>query len=70
MKATIGDRIVVLRRGEQGVARDGEITGVPNPDGSPPYRVRWSDTGHVSLVFPGPDARVTHYQHRGHDAPE
>jgi hypothetical protein len=27
-------------------------------DGEPPYRVRWTDTGHEGLVFPGPDAEV------------
>ncbi|MFF9208831.1 MULTISPECIES: DUF1918 domain-containing protein [unclassified Streptomyces] len=30
------------------------------------YDVRWSDTGHVTWVFPGPDARVHHY---GGEAP-
>ena len=25
-------------------------------DGSPPYVVRWSDTGDQALFFPGPDA--------------
>lgn len=62
MQATVGDRISILRHDEHGVFRDGEIIEVTNPEGSPPYYVRWSDDGHVSLFFPGPDARVTHYE--------
>jgi hypothetical protein len=37
--------------------REGLITDVPHPDGSPPYLVRWLD-GHEALVFPGPDSRI------------
>jgi hypothetical protein len=44
--------------------RDGEIVSV-GPDGGPPYRVRWSDTGVESLFFPGPDAHVQHLEHEG-----
>ncbi len=40
--------------------RDAEILDVTHPDGSPPYRVRWSDTGREALVFPGPDAHIEH----------
>lgn len=40
------------------VVRDGDVIGVEHADGSPPYRVRWSNTGHESLFFPGPDASV------------
>ena len=41
-----------------GPVRDGEIIAVEHEDGSPPYRVRWSDNGHESLFFPGPDAQI------------
>lgn len=27
-------------------------------DGRPPYTVRWLETGHEAIVFPGPDAEV------------
>jgi hypothetical protein len=37
--------------------RDGEILRV-GPDGSGPFLVRWSDDGHETLFFPGPDAHV------------
>jgi hypothetical protein len=56
----IGDRLVVRSQETGRVRRDGEIVGPHHPDGSPPYDVRWPDTGTVPLVFPGPDAHVTH----------
>lgn len=62
MYAAVGDRIVVHSERVGGPVRDGEVMEVPRPDCSPPYVVRWSDTGHVSLYFPGPDAEVQHFQ--------
>jgi hypothetical protein len=58
MHAFIGDRIVVRSTQLGGPGRDGEILEVERPNGRPPYRVRWSDTGHVRLFFPGVDAYV------------
>jgi len=43
--------------------RDAEVLEVRHADGSPPYVVRWSDTGHEGLVFPGPDAFIQHLEH-------
>lgn len=60
MRARVGDEIVV-RGTTAGVnARDGEIVGLHHPDGSPPYDVRWADSGRVTLYFPGPDAYIRH----------
>jgi nucleotide-binding universal stress UspA family protein len=60
MYARPGDRIVI-RSGLLGApVRDGEVLEVSHEDGTPPYRVRWSDDGHVSLFFPGPDAYIDH----------
>jgi hypothetical protein len=59
--ASIGDRIVVEGTRSGTVRRDGEVVALHHPDGSPPYDVRWSDTGRVTVCFPGPDARVEHY---------
>ncbi|MFF8713251.1 DUF1918 domain-containing protein [Streptomyces sp. NPDC015184] len=63
--ARVGDRLIVggATVGDEG--RDGEIIGLHHMDGTPPYDVRWSDTGRVTLVFPGPDARVHHYPSNG-----
>ncbi|MFD9128514.1 DUF1918 domain-containing protein [Kitasatospora sp. NPDC059571] len=61
MKASLGDRIIVEGTRPGVHRRDGEIVALHHADGSPPYDVRWSDTGRVSEFFPGPDARVHHY---------
>ena len=58
MYAQVGDRIVIRSVHVDGPVRDGEIIEVEHADGRPPYRVRWSDDGHESLFFPGPDARI------------
>ncbi|MGV9938486.1 pyridoxamine 5'-phosphate oxidase family protein [Streptomyces sp. NPDC003401] len=64
MHAHVGDRLIVESPATGVVRRDGEVVGLHHPDGTPPYDVRWSDTGDVTLVFPGPDA---HIHHPGHD---
>lgn len=58
LHAQVGDRLVV--QSLRGPVRDAEILEVRHPDGTPPYTVRWSDTGHEALVFPGADAFVQH----------
>ncbi len=63
MFASVGDRLVVRSNHVDGPVRDGVILEVRHADGSPPYVVRWSDTGHEALVFPGPDAEVQHFDH-------
>ncbi|MEW2304175.1 pyridoxamine 5'-phosphate oxidase family protein [Streptomyces sp. NPDC006655] len=63
MRAQLGDQLVVETPAATGAARrDGEIVGLRHDDGTPPYDVRWSDTDQVTLVFPGPDARVRHLE--------
>jgi hypothetical protein len=58
LHAQAGDRLVV--HNPRGPARDAEILAVRHSDGTPPYTVRWSDTGHEALVYPGADAVVQH----------
>ncbi len=58
MKASVGDRIVIPSAKLDGPVRDGRIVEVRHTDGTPPYLVEWSDSGHACLVFPGPDAHV------------
>jgi hypothetical protein len=55
MNAQVGDRILIPAHTTTQRDREGEIVEVRNPDGTPPYLVRWSD-GHTGLVFPGPEA--------------
>ncbi|ABW16272.1 putative signal-transduction protein with CBS domains [Parafrankia sp. EAN1pec] len=65
MRAAPGDTLVVHRSSTQQSDRTGEIFEVRSPAGDPPFAVRWSDTGHVSFIYPGPDAEV---RHRGEPA--
>ncbi|WP_101257862.1 DUF1918 domain-containing protein [Streptomyces barkulensis] len=64
MHAELGDELIIESPATGVARRDGEIIGLHHDDGTPPYDVRWSDTGRVSLVFPGPDAHVRHLHHR------
>jgi hypothetical protein len=67
MKASVGDHIVIVSPTVDGTVRDGEVLEVRNPDGTPPYLVRWSDTKSTALIFPGVDARVA--RHVGAETP-
>ncbi|WP_432561657.1 DUF1918 domain-containing protein [Kineococcus sp. SYSU DK003] len=60
MRARPGDRIVIASATVGATRRDGVVVDVPHPDGSPPYRVRWDDTGTETVFFPGHDASVSH----------
>jgi len=62
MHASVHDRITVLAPHVGGPNRDGEILEVHGADGTPPYLVRWSDTGHEALYFPESDAVIHHRQ--------
>ena len=63
MKTAVGDRIVIRghRVGEHD--RDGEILEVRGTDGGPPYLVRWDDDGHETIIYPGTDAFIEHFEH-------
>ncbi|WP_330276345.1 DUF1918 domain-containing protein [Lentzea sp. NBC_00516] len=52
MKAKRGDWLV------EPSGRRGQVTAVKHQEGRPPYLVRWLDTEHEALVFPGPDTHV------------
>jgi len=68
MHAAVGDQLVVMNLHLGEPVREGEIVEVHGPEGGPPYLVRWSDTGHESLVYPGPDARIQHRDGARHEA--
>jgi hypothetical protein len=65
MKASIGDRMIIKAHRSGEPDHDGEILEVRGTGGGPPYVVRWEDTGHETLFFPGSDAEVQHFEHRG-----
>jgi Domain of unknown function (DUF1918) len=58
MHARIGDQIRVRGHHLGELDRCGEITATRGPDGSPPFMVRWDDSDHEVLFFPGTDATV------------
>ena len=60
MKASLGDRIVVVSPQVGSAVREGIVVELKHPDGSPPYVVEWSDSGQRALYFPGTDGRVEH----------
>lgn len=62
MQASKGDRIVIGGHRVGEADRDCEILEVQGEDGAPPYLVRWGDTGHEAIFFPGSDARLHHYE--------
>ena len=61
LNATVGDRIVIRGHHLGEPDRDGEVLEVRGPGGSAPFLVRWGDSGHEALFFPGSDAFVQHY---------
>jgi hypothetical protein len=59
-----GDRLIVSAHHQGEPERDGEILEVRGPGGTPPYVVRWEDTGAVAILYPGSDARVQRFRAR------
>ena len=62
MRASVGDRIVIEGHRVGEARRDCEVIEVRGVDGGSPYVVRWEDSDHTSLFFPGPDASVQHFE--------
>jgi len=60
MHATAGDRIIIRSVHVGEPDRDGEVLEARGEGGTPPYLVRWSDTGHEGLLFPGPETVIHH----------
>ena len=65
LTAAVGDRLVIRGHRVGEPERDAEIIEVRGPDGTPPFVVRWDDDGHESLMFPGTDAYVQHFEEDG-----
>jgi hypothetical protein len=58
MHATPGAQLTIKGHHIGEPDRHAEILEVRGPDGGPPFLVRWDDTGHESLIFPGTDSSV------------
>jgi hypothetical protein len=57
MKASTGDRVFV-ESARPGHEQTGRIVALRHSDGSPPYVVRWDDTGKETVHFPREDCRI------------
>ena len=68
MHAIAGDRIVIRGRHAGQPERICQVTEVRGADGGPPYLVRWDDSGHETLYFPGTDATIEHTTRRTRSA--
>jgi hypothetical protein len=62
MQAKAGDRLVVKGHHVGQPDRDAEILEVRGENGGSPYLVRWEDSGHETLFFPGSDTIVEHFE--------
>ncbi|MCM3883664.1 CBS domain-containing protein [Frankia sp. R82] len=60
LRAHPGDTLIIHSHVPRTADRSGEICAARSDNGDPPFAVRWTDTGTVSFVFPGPDAEVRH----------
>jgi hypothetical protein len=58
MKAQVGDWLVIKGTTTELADQRGLITDVHGADGSPPYVVRWVNTGHEATIFPGSDVLI------------
>lgn len=59
MHADVGDKLVQHGRVVGQHDKVAEITEVMGAEGTPPYRVRFSD-GHEAVCSPGPDSEILH----------
>jgi hypothetical protein len=58
MRARVGNQIRVRGHHEGEPDRCGEVVAVRGPGDTPPFVVRWDDSDHEMLFFPGSDAIV------------
>jgi Domain of unknown function (DUF1918) len=69
MRAQVGDELIVETAVPVPSRRVGVIAGLKNADGSPPYLVHWLVGDYYSLIFPGPDTRITVRRKARHAGP-
>jgi len=58
MRAHTGDLLIVNGRTDNSAARRAMVLEAHGPEASAPFLVRWIESGHQALVFPGPDAVI------------
>jgi uncharacterized protein DUF1918 len=60
MQAHPGDQVVVKGHHIGEPDRKGQVLEARGPDSTAPFVVRWDDSGHVTMLFPGNDAMIEH----------
>lgn len=60
MHARPGDELIVKGHRVGEPDRRGEVLEARGPDDTPPYLVRWDESGHTTLFFPSSDCQVRH----------
>ncbi len=65
MQAHIGDELIIRGHRIGQPDRRGQVLESRGPDDSQPFLVRWDDSGHTTLFFPGTDCFVQHLEHEG-----
>lgn len=63
MEVDVGDQITVYGHRVGDHERHGKILEVRHADGDPSYRIRWEDDGHESILYPGSDVVIKHFEH-------
>lgn len=58
MHATSGDQLIVHGRTTGKPDRHGEVLEARGDSGGPPFLVRWEESHHTTLYFPGSDCEV------------
>jgi hypothetical protein len=66
LSASAGDRLVIKGHHLGEPSRDAEVLEALGPGGTPPFRVRWSDSGREGVLFPGTDAVIDHLRRGSH----
>ncbi|MET0763538.1 MAG: DUF1918 domain-containing protein [Blastococcus sp.] len=66
MEAHVGDTIVVHSTHQGEPERTGVVLECHEPEGGPPYRVRWEPDGHTALFYPAGTPAVVHHTGPSH----
>ena len=48
-------QVLMTRRGPAGALREAEVVEVLGVNAGPPFRVRWLDTGRMTVLYPDSD---------------
>jgi hypothetical protein len=58
MRARPGDQLVIKGHRMGQPDRSGEVLESRGPGDTAPFLVRWDDTGHTTLLYPGTDCEI------------